>query len=161
MSFMPIRFGVAQICLNGHAVTGELDRFPEKSQKYCKYCGAPTITACPNCHEGIRGKQSGGGLLYYAGYRPPNHCHECGKAYPWIEAKLEAARELAKEELEPDDAQVLSDALPDLVASTPKTPVAVGRVKRIFNKVGPAVGEGFKEILVGVIAETAKRAIWS
>lgn len=160
MSFLPIRFGVAQICLNGHPVTGELDRFPEKAEKYCTYCGAQTITDCPQCQTRIRGKQSGGGFMYSSGYRAPNNCHECGKPYPWIEAKLEAARELAAEELEPDDAQVLGDALPDLVANTPKTPVAAGRVKRILNKVGPAAGEGFKEILIGVIAETAKRAIW-
>jgi hypothetical protein len=41
-------YDIAQICLNGHVITGETVARPESIQPFCRLCGLRTITACKN-----------------------------------------------------------------------------------------------------------------
>jgi hypothetical protein len=154
-------YDVLQVCLNGHKITEMLKSHPENGMDYCPNCGAATISNCKKCHTTIQGYKHMSGVIF-PGSSVPAFCHVCGNAYPWTEARLEAARELAEETegLTKEDRQTLSASLDDLVRDTPRTTLAAARFKRIAAKAGKASADAFKEILIRVISETAKKLIW-
>ncbi len=43
------RYETALVCENGHLITDHLHGSPESVSRFCGRCGAPTISACPNC----------------------------------------------------------------------------------------------------------------
>lgn len=157
-------FDTAQVCINGHMINVCFQRSPEFNQKHCDRCGAPTITTCQKCNSPIRGMRMnttimGGGAG--RGTVPPNFCYECGEPYPWLSAKLEAARELADElELSNEDKTLLKQSLDDIVTDSPKTTVASTRFKRLLTKAGQGAAECMKQVLYSVATEAAKKQIW-
>jgi hypothetical protein len=153
------RYSDAEICLNGHTITEMLSSSPRRHEERCHQCGAPTITACPTCGARIRGQEV---VEFYVEYELPSYCHNCSAPYPWMETKLQAARELADEvdDLAPEERDKLKGTLDDLVADTPRTALAATRFKRLATKAGPAIAEGFRHILVDVVSESAKKMIW-
>ncbi|HEM62151.1 MAG TPA: DUF2321 domain-containing protein [Chloroflexi bacterium] len=156
-------YDTAQVCLNGHAVNDMVRAAPELSADFCDKCGAPTITTCPHCKAPIRGDYHVPGVFSIGTpYSPPAFCHACGLPYPWTEATLESARELTDElhGLTPQEREILKSSLDDLVSDTPRTALAATRFKKLVAQAGPVVAEAFKEILVGVVTETAKKMIW-
>jgi hypothetical protein len=154
------RYSSAQICLNGHLITDILSISPHQHEEHCHVCGKRTITACETCGSAIRGQELDG--FYDDDYSPPSYCHNCGSAYPWTAAKLQAAKELAEEldDLTPDERDKLKGTLDDLVADTPRTALAATRFKKLTAKAGSAIAEGFRQILVDVVSESAKKMIW-
>jgi hypothetical protein len=92
----------------------------------------------------------------------PIFCPDCGKPYPWTEAKLKAALELSDElnNLSTEERNMLKKSLDDIVRDTPETTVAATRFKRLVTKAGKAAADGFKDILVDIASETAKKLIW-
>jgi hypothetical protein len=92
----------------------------------------------------------------------PAFCLKCGNAYPWTEASLSAAREYIREleRLDANERGILDRTLDDLISDTPNTPVAAVRFKQLVLKAGPAAMEILKTILIEIMAEPAKRAIW-
>lgn len=48
-------YRTALICRNGHTATEDIEGYPEKSQRFCKECGAENISKCPECGEPIHG----------------------------------------------------------------------------------------------------------
>ena len=162
------RYDIAQICNNGHIITSRFASRPESRKKFCDKCGAATITNCQNCNSPIRGysrpiiDDSGGLVMGSSLSAPPIFCPDCGEPYPWTEAKLRSAHELADllEDLSPEEREILKRSLDDIVLDTPQTSVAATRFKKIIAKTGPVVADGFKKILVDVLSETAKKIIW-
>lgn len=156
-------YDTAQICLNGHCTNDAIRSAPSLSQDFCDKCGASTITACPSCHTPIHGYYHVPGVISLGfEYSPPSYCHKCGAPYPWTEARLQAARELADEldDLTPEEREALKGSLDDLVADTPRTALAATRFKKLVSKAGPAVADGFKEMLIEIVTESAKRLLW-
>jgi hypothetical protein len=153
---------VAQICLNGHVINSASKSSPECCQEFCAKCGTKTIKACPACGTDIRGYYHVQGVVGYFEYQVPRFCHACGKAYPWTETSLEAAKRYALElqSLNQEERTQLAAALDDLVRDSPKTPVAASRFKRLASKAGKETAEAFKAILVEVVSEAAKKSIW-
>jgi len=92
----------------------------------------------------------------------PIFCPDCGKPYPWTEKNLKAAQDLADEvdNLSPEERSLLKKSLDDIVRDTPQTPVAVTRFKKLVAKAGPVAADGFRKILVDVLSEAVKKAIW-
>ncbi len=155
-------YDAAQICPNGHVVNATSVSFPEGNKKFCNKCGEPTITACQSCNSPIQGilHISGSGFSSFE-YAPPRFCHECGSIYPWTKVRLEAARELADElNLSNEEKETLKQSIKDLVQDTPRTQVAASRFKRLVAKAGPQVGAMFRDILVDVLSETAKKTLF-
>ena len=101
--------------------------------------------------------------LNYTDLPLPIFCPDCGKPYPWTEAKLKAAKELTDllEELEPEEREILKKSFNDIVRDTPQTTVAATRFKRLAAKAGKVAADGLKDILVDIASETAKKLIWS
>ena len=155
-------YDTAQICTNGHLINSASLKYPEHNSEFCGKCGAPTITKCENCNAGIRGK-------YHDRYinvvdfapKPPGFCPDCGKPYPWTEAKLKAAQELADllEDLSPEERELLKKSFDDIVRDTPQTAVAATQFKRLAAKVGKTVAEELRKLVVDIASETAKKII--
>ena len=158
-------YDTAQICTNGHVINSCSVLTPEHNRKFCNKCGAPTITNCQNCNSPIRGYYHLQRGLFPANptfLTLPSFCPDCGKPYPWTEAKLKAARELSDEldNLSPEERDLLKKSLDDIVRDTPQTTVAVNRFKRIVTKAGKPAADAFRDILIDVLSEAVKKSIW-
>jgi len=157
-------YEVAQICMNGHVITSILNAHPIHSQKYCSQCGALTISTCPKCNKAIRGSyyHPDWSQDYDGIYKKPGFCHNCGTAYPWMESKLKAARDLSDEleNLTPDERDLLKKSLDDIVRDTPQTTVAALQFKKLAAKAGSIAASALRDILVDIVSEAAKKVIW-
>lgn len=151
-------YDIAQICRNGHVVNSSAQHYSQHNEAYCSKCGAETMQNCPSCQKPIRGAYHGGWIN--VNYKRPAHCSNCGHSYPWTEAAINAAREFASIELSQAEQNELADIIENLVRDTPATTVAASRMKTLLARVVPVVGEGFRKILVDVMAESAKKMIW-
>jgi len=102
------------------------------------------------------------GTLNYTDLPLPIFCPDCGKPYPWTEAKLKAAQELSDEldNLSPAEHDLLKKSLDDIIRDTPQTPVAATQFKRLVAKAGKVAADGFRDILVDVLSEAAKKIIF-
>ncbi len=148
----------AQICVNGHIVSSQLNNYPGVEEIYCSKCGAETITACKACNEPLRGVSR---YAHGDEYKRPAYCFKCGLPYPWTEAALNAANDLTRElELSDSDADALRSTFQDLVSESAQTTVAASRFRRIVAKAGPLAADGFKTILVNVVTEAAKKVMF-
>lgn len=154
-------YDVGLACLNGHGINGSSTRLPQFNAAFCGECGARSIDECPACQRPLLGSYRGS-FLSTSPWTPSAFCTECGEAYPWTSSRLEAARLLVEEaeDLDDDERAVLSGTFEDLVGDTPRTPVAVNRFKKLATKAGAPTASALKDVLVGVVTEGAKRAIW-
>jgi len=59
-----------------------------------------------------------------------------------------------------DDLGTFGQSIEELTRDTPYTQVAIIRVKKIMEKAGPAVAEGIKSILAGIVTEAVKKQLW-
>lgn len=150
----------AQICVNGHWIIGNFHDAPAFRQDFCRQCGAKTITGCPSCNAEIRG--------YYRNTAPinlrqevPAFCANCGKPYPWIAAKIHAAKAMADELEGLTDAErlIIKASIDDIAANTPMTEVAVVRVKKLIPKILSSGGEALRRLIVDVASETAAKTL--
>lgn len=155
-------YDTAQICLNGHIANARWITRPRHNQDFCMKCGEKTITKCVNCAAPIRGYYHVPGVFGPDPRVAPAYCHNCGKPYPWTEAALMAARDLSDDldELSNEDKGKLKGTLDDLVKDSPQTAVAAERFKRLLAKAGKSAPEAFRQILVDVVSETAKKIIF-
>ena len=131
---------------------------PEHRQDFCDKCGAKTTMVCLACGEAIRGGIAES--LVMTSRVAPKYCIHCGAAFPWTEQRLKAARGLAKELLDEKDQQLLDESVQELVRDTPMTRVAAQRFKKLMTRIGREASEAFRDILVDILSETAKKVIW-
>jgi hypothetical protein len=155
-------YDTAQVCLNGHIINSSYKAYPQHNKKFCDKCGAETITKCPNCQNDIRGYYHATGVISFADDTPPAFCPNCGQAYPWTESGLQAAKDLASEleGLTEEERQILVKSLDDLVKDSPQTTVAATRFKKIVHKVTREGASAFREILVNIVTEAARKSLW-
>lgn len=148
------------MCLNGHVTNDSVEDSPEFCKDHCEKCGEETIQSCPNCSTPIKGAYH---VKYFPSmYSTPSHCYKCGKPFPWIERKTNAAKELAKEidNFGNDDIDVFSANIDDLLTDNPNTQVAAIRIKKLLVKAGKPVADALYKLLVDVMSETARKTIW-
>ena len=152
---------IAEICPNGHVITDNIIEHPELHEEYCSKCGEATITKCSNCSASIRGE------FYHPGwanlpYAKPAFCHNCGKAFPWTDRKISGAVELVKEgaELSTEELAQFEIDLSELTKDSPKVQAASIRFKKYMARAGNALSGSIRELIVDILSETAKKAIW-
>ena len=156
-------YEIAQICENGHLITDSALSSQYLLQDFCSRCGAPTTMQCSQCGEPIHGRLIQPEYIGYAKrYVVPRFCWNCGVAYPWTAKALAAAKSLASEfeGLTEQETQMLSKSIDDLVAGGPQTEVAAIRFKKAVAKLGKQAAPAFREILIDVVSEAAKKQIW-
>lgn len=157
-----IRYDVAQICTSGHPITLYANTSPNETEKFCRRCGAATITACPKCGTNIQGGVLQDYPSFLKDYTPPRHCPNCGEPFPWTEARLAEARELAVEQATLTEAErsELADSIDSLVQQTPDLPQATVRFKRLMEKIGREGASAFRDILVDILSEAVKKSVF-
>jgi hypothetical protein len=81
---------------------------------------------------------------------------------PWTERKVAAAVELVEvgADLSSEEVAQFRSDLTDLTKDSPKTQVASLRFKKLMAKVGKPIASGVRDIVIDVLSETAKKAIW-
>ena len=149
----------ATICLNGHVV----DKRLANAQKYCSTCGKETYSLCTNCQNPIHGVINIDGLIGSSKYNKPYYCYECGMPYPWTQKILDNAVELLSldDELDDTSKDLIKSAIPELIVDSPTTPIAVAKYRKGISKAGLIVSDALRQLLVDVISETAKKALFS
>jgi hypothetical protein len=147
----------AQICLQGHVRSSE--GYFERGER-CTKCGAACIDECQYCRAPIRGR-----LAHAPGqhYDLPFFCHaaQCGLPYPWMQDKLETARELLydMENLSLEERGELWDLL-NFVMSDPRSDWAPAKTKLIRAKLAK-VSEASREVLLDFTTKVAVEVLKS
>ena len=59
-----------------------------------------------------------------------------------------------------EEKRQLKDSFPDLIKNTPRTAVAETRFKRIMKKASHEAYEGMKKILMDIVSEAVRKAIF-
>jgi hypothetical protein len=92
----------------------------------------------------------------------PAYCHACGSAYPWTAQRIVGAHELADalHRLTPRERELLKRSIDELIADGPQTELAIVRFKTLIAKAGGEAAVTFREILIHVVSEAVRRAIW-
>lgn len=154
-------YRTAEICINGHLTTDSVEESPESTEKFCIKCGKQTIRRCAECHAPIRGAYFSDGLTFPGYYKVPNHCYNCGKSFPWTEARIIAAKEHAEDldGLDEAEKRQLQTAIDDIAEGGARTELGVSRFKRLLGKAGLAIGSSFYSIVIDVASEAAKKAL--
>lgn len=152
---------IAQICMNGHLINSSHDASPELNKKHCPLDGEVTITECPHCQSKIAGRITYSNVFGSDDFEVPAFCIECGKAYPWTEKKIAAAKELAKEleGITPDEVKVLETSIGEISQNNPQAQVGATRIKKIMEKVTSTSGEVLRKVIVDVASATAKKVL--
>lgn len=153
-------YRVGQACLNGHAITDDVSS--GLASEFCSQCGAGTIQKCPDCETFIRGHFHVEGVIGLGSvWTPPNHCHACGKPYPWTQAKLDAAKEMAEaiEELTEHERDVIAELMPHIIEETPRTKPAGFKLAAIVGKLSGPAKEAFKGLLNEIAIDAGKSSL--
>ena len=154
-------YKTGRVCLNGHAVSSDVDGSPELNEKFCSRCGAETITACPECDAVIRGHRHLPSVITTFQWKPSGYCYNCGVPYPWTKARIEALSELL-DELEniPDDQRAkLKDSIPHIMVDTPRSETAALRFKKLLKQVDPDYSAALEKSIVAAATEAVKTLI--
>ncbi|PKF88422.1 DUF2321 domain-containing protein [Bacillus sp. BA3] len=153
-------YQTALICTNGHIVNGNMEEWPVDNQAFCSECGANTIDKCKNCGTKIKGDNNYG-IGYEHLQEAHSHCSGCGKAFPWLDEKLKAAKELIDEmeQLNTEEREKLKTSIDDLIINGPRTELAVTRFKKLIPKAGKDLANGMRAIIVEIASETAKKSL--
>ena len=161
-------YGIAQLCLNGHLITSKSNDITPK-QNFCSSCRQTTISACQKCDTPIKGSyrevsQIDPPFRYSnSPYSKPSYCYNCGEAFPWTQRSQEAAFELINlsDDLNDTEKEDLKQSIIHLLKDTPKTSIAQVKFKKYVTKAGSEIAKGLKDILIDIVSETVKKAIWT
>lgn len=151
-------YDIAQICLNGHVINRNFQRYHELNKQYCPYCGEPTIIECLKCHKHIKGEHEVKGVVaigfkFYA----PKFCEYCGAAFPWTQSTISAAKELVAglNAFSEEQKRQLAEDIEVMIKDTPRTVTAAVRFKDLFELVYGEVLPTLRTVLTGVLSKTA------
>lgn len=155
------RYDIAMVCKNGHMINDSSSRYPQSNSEYCEKCGAKSINVCEHCKTPIRGCYYADGIIGFSDTPIPSYCHNCGKPYPWTQAKLEALDEMVDlmDELNETEKEALKKSGREISIEGPKTEVGVAKIRKYLGKVGSTIGDTAKEVFVQIASETAIKAM--
>ncbi len=151
-------YHLAQICTNGHLITGSADEYPELCVSHCIKCGAPTITHCPSCSAPIHGNYDCGVVALGGTASVGSYCHNCGKPYPWTEIAIQSAQDVILEDdsLNESLKNSMVESLPDIISETPQTNLAVVRMKKVIAAAGKFSADSLRQFVIDFGCELAK-----
>ncbi len=157
-------YETAQICRNGHVITDAFNETPDLAKPFCPKCGLETLTKCEHCDAPIQGRIHVDSVITSKKMeRSPAYCFNCGKPFPWTRSHIEAVHELLEldSSISSADRDTMRAVLPDLLAETPKTQVAVVKAKGIMGRMDEGVYGALKVIISGFASETVKKALFN
>lgn len=148
----------AAICKNGHVATANASSYTDS---FCKECGSEIIKLCPNCGASIQGYYYEETVWTCGCYNPPSYCHNCGHPYPWTTARIEAAKMLIEDmdKLSDEEKKKMSESIDKIISDTPYTEAASNRIKKYLLKAGKESASAFRDLLVNIASEAAKKIL--
>jgi hypothetical protein len=159
-------YDVAQICLNGHVVNIFATKDPAHNRKFCPDCGERTVLECPSCRVHIKGYYYVGGDSWLTGerdklnrsHRVPQYCHNCGKAYPWTENRIQTAIQIFAEfgGLDDEEKKTIEDDIRNIARDVPQGELSAMRIKKIWQKYGKIAYNVIMEFASKTAAEILK-----
>ena len=156
------KYFTAQVCKNGHSITRSIELYPNEMQNFCSKCGAETITSCPSCNTLLRGELYDEEDLFICNdISLDSYCPNCGNPYPWTQSAIENAILMIQEEegLSYQFKESVIQSLPDIIVETPKTGLAVIRLKKCMSTVGKFAADGLRQFVVDFGCEFAKNLL--
>lgn len=82
------KYDAQQVCIKGHQINASYYSSPEFNKKFCTRCGEKSIHQCPHCKHDIKGKMIFDNIIALMDNSSvPDICDNCGKDFPWREAK--------------------------------------------------------------------------
>lgn len=151
----------ATICKNGHIIS----RSDANAEKFCSKCGELTYSDCQNCGAPIRGLPEipGVTIIGHRDYDLPHYCYECGTPYPWTQLILDNAVELLSLDIDlsDDSKNLIKNAIPSLIVDSPSTPVAITKYKKGVSSASEMLKNAFRQLLIDVVCEAARKALFS
>ncbi len=144
----------AFICTNGHVISASsIDCY----DKYCSLCGAPVISACPDCLSTIKGHEYGCSGHFLV----PAYCQNCGSPYPWTSSAIRATAQLLAEDelLTADECNNLVDVLPDVITETPRSKLAAARIGKALKVAGRFTADALRQFILDFGCEIVKRQL--
>lgn len=153
-------YDIALICKNGHLINSYYRKYPEDNASFCNSCGAPTIHQCTNCNAEIKG-HSTGEYSYLSTYSVPAFCSSCGFPYPWTKAAIENAALILEEEenFSEQFRTSISECLPDIICETPKSQIAIVRMKKALSSAGKFTSDALRQFVIDFGSELAKKSL--
>ena len=130
------------------------------AKPFCSECGAPTIIECESCGAKIQGRVHIDSVISLARWSERRHTALIAELRsPWTQSNIEAVHELLDidEKLSDTDRDTMRSILPDLLAQTPKTQLAVVKARAIMKNMDDATYGAIKEIIGGFASETVKK----
>lgn len=101
-----------------------------------------------------------GGVGAIARYSRPSFCYQCGNPFPWTQARIAAAKDLADElDLPETERETLKSTIDDLSSDTPRTEVGVLRFKTIIGMVKDGAADAMRSVIVDVASEAVKKML--
>lgn len=157
-----IDYDIAQICLNGHLINAAARSVPVHNKNYCEKCGEKTIANCPQCKLPIQGVYINRARVHYKDLITPAYCCNCGNPFPWTEKALFAAKALAEEfeNVSEEDKAKYRESVGEIGKDSPATMLAAARISNVLMKVGDVCKCAFREIMINIASETAKKILW-
>lgn len=143
-------------------ITPSIELSPELKQDYCSTCGAKTITNCPCCKAPIRGRLYDDDAIIIAPHpKVDSYCPNCGNPYPWTESALKSTALLIQEEDELSEQLKASlvESLPDIITETPRTNLAVVRVKKCLASAGKFTADAVRQFAIDFGCELVKKSL--
>lgn len=89
----------------------------------------------------------------------PNNCHECGSAYPWRQAAIANAIEVAQAEVDSAQAEEVAQLVHSIAAATPRAEADAMKLGRILRAAGSAGGEILRKALADIASDMALKAM--
>ena len=154
-------YRTAQICLNGHMINDSYEKYPESNKNFCPQCGAKTITQCPSCGAKIHGYYDCDVVVVGSETPVESYCYNCGEPYPWTKSAIENATLLIQEEEKLSERLKVTvvESLPDIITETPKTNLAVVRLKKCFASAGKFTADAIRQFVIDFGCEFAKKSL--
>ncbi len=155
-------YDVAQICKNGHLITAYLLTKRELFKKFCPICGEQTINSCGFCKFPIQGiNHFHDSTLFDEDFIIPKYCYNCGKAYPWTELQIRAAKKIIDQldELQLSEREEFKTAIDDIVHETPDAKPAAYKIKTVLAKVRGEAQTMIRDLIVDIASEAIVKII--
>jgi len=156
-------YDTALICLNGHLINDSKMNESQLNQYFCEKCGEKAIEECQNCNCKIKGS-----YWYEDSYfiirkddlsQIPSYCHNCGKAFPWLQKSFEAVEELLEtEDIDIDDKKSIINSINEITKETSKTESSVLKIKKFATKIGSDTYDAIYKIAIDISSEMARKA---
>jgi len=108
------------------------------------------LDKCPSCQSLSKKWNEGAVHLGVPKYQRAAYCKNCGQLYPWTVEAIASSAMLIEEDddLNPELRERAIESLPDIIAETPRTGLAISRVKKVLASAGRFTADSLRQFAI-------------